>query len=131
MLPAWGLMDQDTPNCEPCRVAVNCWDCPALRVAEVGVRLRETGLSVTEVVPVAAGSKLLVAVTVTFWLVEMGDGAVYRPVLGSMAPSWGLMLQVTPVWLMPETIAENCWVWPLVRVTAWGLTTTMMATVWS
>ncbi len=40
-------------------------------------------------------------------------------------PACGLMLQVTPVLLTPNTLAVNCWLWPASRVTVEGSTWTV------
>ena len=42
-----------------------------------------------------------------------------------MKPTWGLMLHVTPVWLMPSTAAVKCCVAPAVNVTVAGVTWTV------
>ena len=130
MLPACGLMDQVTPEVAFVKAAVNCCVCPVESVALAGetVTVMAGGCSVMVAAPVAVGSKTLAAVTVTFWLAEIAAGAVYRPLDGLMEPTCGLMLQVTPVWLMPLTFAENCCVCPAPSVAADGLTTTIMMT---
>src|SRR6266567_920304 len=121
MLPTCGLIDQRTPAFEPVTVAVNCCAWLSARVAVAGDSVTEIGCSVMVALPLVLGSKTLVAVTVTFWLAAIWSGAAYRPLL-VMAPTCGLILQVTPVWLMPVTVAENCCDCPLPSVTADGLT---------
>ena len=54
----------------------------------------------------------LFAVTVTdCWLV-MVAGAVYNPVVLMVPVPAGLIVQVTAVLLLLDTVAVNCWVWP-------------------
>jgi len=131
MLPNCGLMDQMTAVLVLfVTIAVNCCVWPSVRAIEVGEILIATAAgacSVMLAVPVTVESKTLVAVTVTFWLVAMETGAAYRPLFASMPPACGLMLHVTPVTLIPVTVAENCCVCPPVSVTLDGLTRTVIA----
>jgi hypothetical protein len=94
----------------------------------VGETVTEIGCSVTVAVPTAVESKTLVAVTVTFWLAAIGEGAVYKPLLASIVPTCGEMLHVTPVWLIPVTLAENRCDCPFASVTEGGLTRTVIIT---
>jgi hypothetical protein len=59
-------------------------------------------------------SGMLVAVTVTVWVVVTTDGAAYNPV-EVIDPIWGLILQSTRG-SKPETDAVNCCVCPLLSV---------------
>lgn len=68
-------------------------------------------------------SATLVARTVTE-LEEVTLGAVNTPVL-VIVPA--LADQVTEVLLLPETVAENCWVPPEARLTLLGETETLTA----
>ena len=52
------------------------------------------------------GSATLVAVTVTDCAVSITEGAVYDPF--DKLPTEGLMDQVTEVFALPVTVAENC-----------------------
>jgi hypothetical protein len=76
---------------------------------------------------VVAEFATLAAVTVTVCAVATLDGAVYRPV-EEIVPTDGLIDQVTPVLLAPETVAVSCCVLDGVKPTAEGLTDTV--TVW-
>src|ERR1019366_1863874 len=131
MFPHAGLRDQVTAVLALfVTVAVNCCVWPSVRDTEVGEILTATAAgacSVILAVPETLVSKTLVAVTVILWLVAMEAGAVYRPLLGSIVPTCGLMLQVTPVTLIPDTTAENCCVCPALRVTLDGFTSTVIA----
>jgi len=51
------------------------------------------------------------------------EGAVYNPF--DKLPIEGVMDQVTAVFALPETVAENCEVWDAARVALVGLTFTM------
>ena len=73
------------------------------------------------------GAAALTAVTVIVSDVATLDGAVYSPV-EEMVPTDGLIDQVTPVLLLPATVAVNCCVLDGVKPTAEGLTDTV--TVW-
>ncbi len=81
-------------------------------------------LSVMAALPVLAGSAELVAVTVTFWLAVMDEGAVYRPVESMLPTPAGLRDQVTAALVVLVTVAANCWVWPAVKVAELGETDT-------
>src|SRR4051794_3603783 len=70
-------------------------------------------------VPLTAGSKVLVAETVIVCAALIVAGAVYLP-WSSIAPTCGLMLQVTLVSLMPSTDAVKRCVAPAVSVTVAG-----------
>ena len=58
---------------------------------------------VREAVPLAFASKVLVAVTVIFCVVEIGSGRNVQARIRIDVPTCGLMLQVTPVELIPNT----------------------------
>jgi hypothetical protein len=68
-------------------------------------------------------SATLVARTVTVCAEAIDAGAVYRPLV-LMVPTDGLRVHVTPVLLVPVTVAVNCCAWPWVRVAAPGDTET-------
>src|SRR5712691_8411179 len=71
-------------------------------------------------------SVTLVAVTTTLCDAVTVAGDVYRPAeLIVPAPVAGLMDHVTAVFTAFETVAVNCWVWPMVRVTVAGATLTV------
>jgi hypothetical protein len=66
-------------------------------------------LRLTVAPPDLVVSATLVAVTVTAWELVMLAGAVYSPV-AEMLPTLGLIDQVTAVFVVPVTVAVNCWV---------------------
>src|SRR5689334_7614179 len=114
MVPTCGEMAQLTPAVEFCTVAVKWTVCPLVSdavVGEIATVMVGGGCSVMVAVPVELESKVLVAVTVIFWLVVIDGGAVYKPLL-SIVPVCGLILHVTSVWLIPLTVAVNACVWP-------------------
>src|ERR1035441_5220880 len=87
-----------------------------------------TGVVCRETTPPAdlVGSATLWAVTVTVWDVRIFDGAVYRPA-EEIVPTDGLIDQVTPVLLVPKTVAVNCCVPEGARLTVDGLRDTVTA----
>jgi hypothetical protein len=126
MLPTLGLIVQVTAVfVVPVTVAVNCWVWPAVRVALGGLTETPMTLRLTVAPPDLVASATPVAVTVTAWELVMLAGAVYSP-LAEMLPTLGLIVQVTAVFVVPVTVAVNCWVWPAVSVTLGGLTETPM-----
>jgi hypothetical protein len=74
--------------------------------ASVGYGFRSVMVVLAETV----GLALLVAVTVTVFGLGMAAGGVYRPPFAVMvpAPVAGAIVQVTPVVVVPVTLAENC-----------------------
>ena len=72
-----------------------------------------------------AGDATLAALTVTVPDVTMLDGPVYRPEV-VIVPTDGLIDQVTPVLLFPTTVAVNCCVPDVDRLTVVGLTDTVV-----
>jgi hypothetical protein len=82
-------------------------------------------VSVTVALADATGDAGLTAVTVTVSDVATLDGAVYRPE-EEIAPTEGLIDQVTEVLLFPTTVAVNCWVPDVDRLTVVGLTDTIV-----
>jgi hypothetical protein len=80
--------------------------------------------SVMAAVAVLVESATLVAVTVTFWLAVMDEGAVYKPVESMFPAPAGLSDQVTAVLLVLVTVAVNCWVSSAVKVADVGETDT-------
>ena len=123
MVPTGGLRLQDTLALDVlATVAVNCWVCPGPKETEGG--LRETdigGKSVTSALDDFVGSATLVAVTVTVWVLETVDGAVYRPLL-ERVPIAGFIVHVTLALANPVTVAENCWLCEPYSVAVGGLT---------
>jgi hypothetical protein len=73
--PTCGLMLQVTPGASPAAVAANCWLCPLVSVTADGVMVTDGGASVTLAVPVASGSNALVAITETFCVPTILEGA--------------------------------------------------------
>jgi len=106
------LVDQVTPVLlVPWTLAVNCCPAPEVMVVEEGETATLTlDPAATETVALAifVVSAALVARTVTV-VAAVTLGAVKLPVL-EMLPA--LADQVTPVLLVPCTLAENCWVAP-------------------
>ena len=110
MLPTLGLIDQVTAVfVVPVTVAVNCWVWPAVSVTLGGLTETPMTLRLTVALPDLVASATLVAVTVTDWELVMLAGAVYSPVT-EMLPTLGLIDQVTAVFVVPVTVAVNCWV---------------------
>ena len=112
--PVLGLRDQLTAVLvAPVTVAINCWVCEAVRVAEGGLTLTATGVpggvNVTTAVPYFVVSAALVALMVTVCVDVIEEGAVYRPV-EDMLPAAGLIDQVTAVLVVSVTAALNCFV---------------------
>jgi hypothetical protein len=83
-------------------------------------------MRVMAAVPLAEGSSTLAAMTVTAWVSLIAAGAVYKPV-GEMVPSKGWIDHLTPGSVAPVTVAVNCRLWEAPRVTAPGLTATVIA----
>src|SRR5579872_1346529 len=104
--------------------------CPAITARLWGccVMVGSTGgLSVTVAVADLLGSATLVAVMVTVCTLEIGAGAVYRPVK-EIDPIVGLMLHVTEVLLLFVTVAVNCWICESNRLIVFGATLTTIGT---
>ena len=72
------------------------------------------------------GSATLWAVTVTVCDVVILEGAVYRPA-EEIVPTDGLIDHVTAVFLFPRTVAVNCRVPEVVKLTVDGLRETVTA----
>jgi len=98
----------------PVTVAVNCICVPAVTRAVTGETLTATGgATVTTAEPDMAGSATEVAITVTCGEVGTLAGAVYKPFavrvphddVPQLAP---VNCQVTPVMVVPLTLATNC-----------------------
>ena len=90
-------------------VAVN--DCVPLpyKVVVEGLTVIETGVSVMLAVALLEVSAWLTAVTVTICGLVITVGAVYKPELLIVpAPVVGLIVQVTAVFVVWLTVAENC-----------------------
>lgn len=110
----------------PVTVAVNCCVALICRVAAVGLMVTATGggeASVTVTVEDAdfVVSATLVAVTVN---VPAELPAVYRPAELTVPP---VAVQLTAVFVLPETVAVNCWVAPVCTLADVGLTVTETA----
>lgn len=73
------------------------------------------------------GSATLVAVTVTVWVVVIAAGAVYRPL--EIDPTAGVRLQLTPVFVVPTTVAVKRAVCDATRETDAGLSETEPAAI--
>ncbi len=71
------------------------------------------------------GSAAAVAVMVTVCFAVMVPGGVYRPEEDS-APTAGDSDHVTALFVLPVTLAVNCWVSPAPRLMLDGLTATDM-----
>ena len=69
------------------------------------------------------GSAVLVAVIVTVWLLVIELGAVYSP-KADTAPTVGLRVQMTAVFVVPAMLAVNCCVCDVDKVEFDGLTET-------
>ena len=109
IVPTCGLMDHVTLAVAFCNVAANCCVWLFVKVTAAGATVTDTGgggCRVTVAEADLAGSSRLVAVTVTFVLVVIVEGAVYNP-LPSMLPCCGLIDQVTPA-VEFTTTALNC-----------------------
>ena len=100
-------------------VAENCWARPVTTLAVFGLTatvIAVGAVTVTVAVPVFVASAWEVAVTVTVPPVGTVAGAVYKPdefmvpILAAVAEVL-LTCHVTAVFVVPETVAVNCWVW--------------------
>jgi hypothetical protein len=94
------------------------------RVVIVGVG----GINVTVAVPIVWAT--LVAVTVTVCCAVIVAGAVYSPA-GVIVPAPVGTLQVTPVVLVPVTVAVNWVVCPCPSVAIGGFTVTTTGVTWN
>jgi hypothetical protein len=94
-----------------------------LRLTDAGLTLTETaavGMRVTVAVADFVVSAVDFAVTVTVCCVVQVLGAVYMPA-AEIVPVEGLTDQVTAVLLVLLTVAVNCWLWLVLRLTDAGL----------
>ena len=110
----------------PDTVAVNCWVCPAVRVAVLGVTALIETVGFSEIVAVAVfvPSATLVAFTVIVCCAVMLAGAVYSPAV-VMAPAPPVFIdQVTAMLLAFATDAVNCCVCEAVKAAVAGVTLT-------
>jgi hypothetical protein len=110
---------------DPTTVALNCCVCEAPSETLAGVS--DTVTAGTSVIPALAdfvGSAALTAVTVTVCALEMEAGALYKPVFVTV-PISGLTDQLTPVLVVPPTVAVNCCAWDAPREMLAGLTVTV------
>jgi hypothetical protein len=82
------------------------------------------GMIVTLAAAFLLVSAMLVAVTVTVCELVSAAGAEYRPVL-EIVPTAGLTDHVTPLLVVPITVAVNCLVCPAERLTVAGNTLTV------
>ena len=95
----------------------------ALRLATGGA-----GFRVITAEPVLEESAPLVATTVTVVVAVIEAGAVYRPSGVTLpTPEGTLQLTVWKLQVLWATVAANCCVWDGPRLTAGGLTVTVMA----
>jgi hypothetical protein len=125
-VPVAGLRDQAGVEFDPVTVAVNCWVCPALRLAEDGLTFTETettGLRVTVADADLLGFATDVAVIVTVCWVKIVEGARYKPAAERL-PTAGDTDQVTAELEVPLTLAVNCWLRAANKLTVAGLTDT-------
>ncbi len=110
----------------PWTVAENCWVFPDVRVVFVGetvtLIVEATGLTATVAIAFFEVFALLVAVTVTL-VAPLTVGAANRPLLEIVPADAD---QVTPVLVVPCTLAVNCFVLPDVRDVLVGETVTLM-----
>src|SRR5206468_2846058 len=113
----------------PWTVAENCWVFPDVRVVFVGetvtLIVEAAGLTATVALAFFEVFALLVAVTVTLVAV-LTVGAANRPLLEIVPADAD---QVTPVLVVPCTLAVNCFVLPDVRDVLVGETVTLMVEV--
>ena len=101
----------------PVTVAVNCCVPPVSTEAEVGEMVIETtgvALTVTAAEADLVGSATLVAVTL---YVPEVEGAVYRPLAKTVPP---VADQIKALFMVPLTVAVNCWVCPACTETEEG-----------
>jgi len=128
-VPTEGVIDQVTEVFAlPVTSAVNCAVFKALSAALGGLTPTLTpppagGTSVTPALADLLASATLVAVTVISRELLITAGAVYNPF--TKVPIAGVIDQVTPVFALPVTVAENCEVWDAVRLALCGFTFTM------
>jgi hypothetical protein len=128
-VPTEGVMDQVTEVFAlPVTSAVNCTFFKAVSAALRGLTPTLTpppagGTSVTAALEDLVESATLVAVTVIRSVPLITEGAVYNPF--TKVPIEGVMDQVTAVFALPVTVAENCAVWDCARLALGGFTFTM------
>lgn len=89
------------------------------------------GVIVTVALPVADVWAALVALTVTTCSAAIVGGAVKNPVDDMLHAPVGDTLQVTCWFVVPVTVAVNCWVCPWPSVTLTGLTVTPTEVTWN
>jgi hypothetical protein len=110
----------------PWTVAENCWVFPDVRVVFVGetvtLIVEAAGLTATVALAFFEVFALLVAVTVTL-VAALTVGAANKPLLEIVPADAD---QVTPVLVVPCTVAVNCLVFPDVRDVLVGETVTVM-----
>ena len=112
-------------------LAENCCVRPVVTVAVFGLTVTTTAgaVTVTTAIPDFVESACEVAITVTVPPVGTFAGAVYKPdelmvpILGALADAL-LTCQVTTVFVVPETVAVNCCVWPVCTLAVAGATWT-------
>jgi hypothetical protein len=120
------VIDQLTPVLfVPVTKALNCWLWPAVRVRFAGVTETLTVTRFTVALARALGFATLVAITFTSCGLEMLAGAVYSP-FESMVPEFGLRDQLTPVMVVPLTVATKTCCWLAPRVVVRGVIATVM-----
>ena len=113
-------------------LAENCCVRPVVTVAVLGLTVTTTAgaaVTVAVAVPDFVESACEVAVMVTVPPVGTVAGAVYKPdelmvpMLAALAEVL-LTCQVTAVFVVPETVAVNCCVWPVCTLAVVGVTWT-------
>lgn len=120
-VPTCGVNDQVTAVLAlPLTAAVNCCTCPCRSVTDVGLTFTTNGASVTVAEAEVSPSAALVAVMVTVCGLLSVAGAVYRPFTN--VPVGGVTDQFTAVFVLPVTVAVNCWVCPWDKLTEPGVT---------
>ena len=126
-VPIEGDMDQVTAVLPlPLTVGMNCILCDGARVAVNGLRLtlRLFGISWMVAVPAFVGSTTLAAVMVRVCGVVMAEGAAYDP-FDDRVPTDGVIDQVTPVFVVPITVAVKILPCEGVRVDVKGVRLTL------
>jgi hypothetical protein len=120
----------------PETAAVNCCDCPACKVALVGETVTATAVGAviaTAALAVTEGLLTDCAVMLTE-LVGTDDGALYSPAeeivpAPAVPPRTPFTSQFTAPFVVPETVAVNCFDWPACTVALVGDTVTETAVV--
>src|SRR5579864_8710335 len=111
---------------EPLTLALNCCVPKSATVATLGdtVTVTDPDAAVTVTVAVADFALLAseVAVTVTCAGFGTNAGAVYSPLAEIVPSAAPATLHVTAVFVVPETVAVNCWLLPTATLAVAGPT---------